>query len=106
MFHFFAYVIFSRTYSPARNARKYILREKLYVYSSLFCEYVLLALGQLILKKWLLPHRMRSPCFTRVLDVTARPFTQVLKVKVIQQGQHKVNKRSPLGYNKVITRLM
>ena len=30
-FHFFGYVIFSRTYGPAR---KYILREKLYIHSN------------------------------------------------------------------------
>ena len=29
----FTHIKFSRTYSPARNARKYVLRENFYVYS-------------------------------------------------------------------------
>jgi len=41
-------------------------------------ENVLFAFGQLMRKKWLLPHRMRSPCLILVLLVTVRPFTHVL----------------------------
>ena len=37
------------------------------------------ALGQLILKKWLFPHRILSPCFTLVFVSMVFPFTHVLK---------------------------
>ena len=42
-------------------------------------HYSLLAgLGQLSLKKWLLPNRKRSPCLTLCLVLTTDPLTQVL----------------------------
>jgi len=64
-----------------------IIMQKLYLLSVFYrCNVeirqsnsnTLLAFGQLMRKKWLLPHRMRSPCFTFVLLVTVRPFTHVL----------------------------
>ena len=37
--------------------------------------------GQLTLKKWLFPHKSRSPCLSRVLLSMAEPLTQVLQEK-------------------------